>query len=399
MTKLVLNAAGNSWAIAAFESGMIQIGADNAIPPLSPLQINNLAELYGDYRFVLDLNGHNQGLGAFSHSVAGGGAGFRGPSEVATWIGNSSTNADSTLTYVGTGTNTWSAFIVDAFDTNAPIQLQHKTGLTVTSGYLRLIPSIWTNPPTGPNTSFPAGPLPGPTASTYSGPTRVSGGLLRVDANIPNSPVTVYGAGTLGGTGVLSGPVVISAGGTLSPGASIGNLIVSNNLTLSAGSTCYMECNLGSNTCDLVSGISNLTYAGTIVITNIGTGSFSNGTTLKLFDAATYTAGPVTILPPSPGNGLMWDASNLPANGTLKAVTAVPLVVSTPPARLPDHNISFAITGVIGQGYSVRATTNVTQPLSSWNLIESGSLPSVPYIYSDLSATNYPYRFYRVSTP
>jgi autotransporter-associated beta strand protein len=379
MTKLVLNAPGNNWAAAQFNGGMIQIGANNAVPPLSSLQVVN-----GGGRFILDFNGHNQGLGAFSHNAGTG-------NENAVWFGNSSTNADSTLSYVGTGTNTWAAFIVDAFDTNAPIQ--HKTGLTVTSGYLWLRTSQYTNGDLRINPG-PSGPM----ANTYSGPTLVSGGLLRADANILNSPVTVYGAGTLAGTGALSGPVVISTGGTLSPGASIGNLVISNNLTLSAGGKCYMECNLGASTCDLVSGISNLTYGGTIVITNIGTGSFANGTTLKLFDAASYTAGPVTILPPSPGNGLMWDASNLAVDGTLKAVTATPPVVSGP-TRLPDNNIAFGITGVAGEGYSVRATTNVSAPLGSWTLLESGSLPSVPYVFKDLSATNYPYRFYRISTP
>jgi autotransporter-associated beta strand protein len=379
MTKLVLNAPGNNWAAAQFNGGMIQIGADNAVPPLSSLLVTN-----GGGRFVLDLNGHNQGLGIFGHGAGG-------LNEQPVWFGNSSPNTDSTLSYVGTGTNTWSAFIVDAFDTNAPIQ--HKTGLTVTSGYLWLRTSQYTNG----DARLSPGPS-GPMANTYSGPTLVSGGLLRADANILNSPVTVYGAGTLGGNGTLSGPVVISPGGTLSPGGSIGNLVINNNLTLSAGGKCYFECNLGASTCDLVSGISNLTYGGTIVITNIGTGTFANGTTLKLFDAASYTAGLVTILPRSPGNGLMWDASNLAVDGTLKAVTATPPVVSSP-TRLPDNNISFGITGVVGEGYSVRATTNLSTPLGSWTLLESGSLPSVPYVFNDLSATNYPSRFYRVSTP
>jgi autotransporter-associated beta strand protein len=397
LTKVVFNAPGNYWAGAYFRSGMIQIGVDNALPPLSTFQVRNAI----DPRFILDLNGHNQGLGAFNHDA-------NDPAwhEIAVWFGNSSTNADSTLSYVGTGTNTWGAFIVDAFDTNAPIQ--HKTGLTVASGYLWLKPSIFTNQNIVIYTNhgtfqtnlnpFPSGPIPAPLASTYSGPTLVSGGFLRVDSNIPNSPVTVYGAGTLGGVGTLGGPVAIGSGGTLSPGASIGNLVISNNLTLSAGGKCYFECNLGAGTCDLVSGISHLIHGGTLVITNIGTGSFTNGTTLKLFDAASYTAGPVTIQPPSPGNGLMWDASNLAVDGTLKAVTATPPVVSSP-TRLPDNNISFGITGVVGEGYSVRATTNVSSPLGSWTLLESGSLPSVPYVFKDLSATNYPSRFYRVSTP
>jgi autotransporter-associated beta strand protein len=383
MTKLVLNAPGNYWSAAQIYSGIIQIGVDNAILPSAPLQVGNLQIGYG-HLFVLDLNGHNQSLTAFTNNIGTS-------AEVAVWFGNSSTNADSTVSYVGAGTNIWSNFIVDAFDTNAPVQ--RKTGLTVSSGYLWLRTSALTNG----DTHLPLG-VPGPMANTYSGPTLVSGGLLRADANILNSPVTVSGTGTLGGTGTLSGPVIIGTGGTLSPGGSIGNLVISNNLTLSAGGKCYIECNLGSNTCDLVSGISNLTYAGTIVITNIGTGSFANGTTLKLFDAASYTAGPVKILPSSPGNGLMWDASNLTVDGTIKAVISTPPVVSSP-TLLPDNNISFGITGVVGEGYSVRATTNLSLPLGSWLLLESGSLPSVPYIFNDLTATNFPYRFYRVSTP
>jgi autotransporter-associated beta strand protein len=184
MTKLVLNAPGNNWAAAQFNGGMIQIGANNAVPPLSSLQVVN-----GGGRFILDFDGHNQGLGAFSHNAGTA-------NENAVWFGNSSTNADSTLSYVGAGTNTWSAFIVDAFDTNAPIQ--RKTGLTVTSGYLWLQASAYTNG----DARLSPGPS-GPMANTYSGPTLVSGGLLRADANILNSPVTVYGAGTLGGTGTL----------------------------------------------------------------------------------------------------------------------------------------------------------------------------------------------------
>jgi hypothetical protein len=40
-------------------------------------------------------------------------------------------------------------------------------------------------------------------------------------------------------------------------------------------------------------------------------GSFADGTTLMLFDAASFTDGLVAGLPSSPGDGLMWDASIL----------------------------------------------------------------------------------------
>jgi autotransporter-associated beta strand protein len=284
LTKVVFNAPGNYWTGAYFKGGMIQIGADNALPPLSQLLVRSPDNGH-DSRFILDLNGHNQGLGAFDHGAV---TNFP-PQEIAAWFGNSSTSADSTLSYVGTGTNTWAAFIVDAFNTNAPIQ--HKTGLTVTSGYLWLKPSTFTN-----QNQFPGGPTPAPLASTYSGPTLVTNGFLRVDANILNSPVTVYGAGTLLGNGTLGGPVAIGTGGMLSPGSAVGNLaptsigtlVINNSLVLSNGSTCFMKNYQDGGTNDQVLGLANITYGGTLIVTNLYNSPFTNGQVIKLFDAANY---------------------------------------------------------------------------------------------------------------
>jgi hypothetical protein len=183
---------------------------------------------------------------------------------------------------VGTGTNIWSAFIVDAFDTNAPIQ--RKTGLTVSSGYLWIQTSSYTIG----DTRLPLG-APGPMANTYSGPTLVSGGLLQVDADIPNSPVTVYGAGTLvRGTGTLGRPVAIGSGGTLSMGDSIGNLVINNNLVFSNGSTCIMKNFQDGPTNDQVRVLFNLTYGGNLIVTNLYNAPFTNGQVIKLFDATHY---------------------------------------------------------------------------------------------------------------
>ena len=314
MTKLVLNASSNYWVSANINSGMIQIGANNAIPSLSPILVRNLF-IGADHRFVTDLNGYNQSLGAFDHGAGG-------PGEQPVWFGNSSTNADSVLSHIGSITNTWSAFIVDAFDTNAPVQ--RKLGLTVSSGYLRLMSSQFTN--ASDFNVFSAGPAPGPMTNTYSGPTLVSGGILRVDTGIPNSAVTVTGTGTLMGTGTLGGSLVVNPGGTLAPGASIGTLTVSNNVTLAG--KCLMEVNLTAGTYDKIVGISNLTYGGTIVVTNVGAQAFTNGTILPLFSAASYTPGSV-VVQPSPGFGLRWDTSYLAVDGTLRVTT-----VSTTPVPI-----------------------------------------------------------------
>jgi autotransporter-associated beta strand protein len=305
MTKLVLNAPGNFWAAAAFYSGMIQIGTDNAVPPMSPLWTDgSRIGSGGDGRFVFDLNGHNQALGSFTNKVN---------QEVGAWFGNSSTSADSTLSYVGTGTNIWSAFIVDAFDTNAPIQ--RKTGLTVTSGYLWLQTSSYTDG----DTRLPLGP-PGPMANTYSGPTLVSGGLLRADADILNSPVTVNGGGTLGGTGTLSGPVVINTGGRLSPGGSIGTLTINNNLSL-AGNL-YIEVNKAlspaqTNDYVVVTGTANNSGTGTVTMTNLNLSQpFVAGDQFTIFSQPLAGGGAMTISPAKPGPGLIW-INNLAVDGSI----------------------------------------------------------------------------------
>jgi autotransporter-associated beta strand protein len=393
MTKLVLASAGNSWTDMTWNRGVIQLGADNALP-LVTIRIGSSG---GDHRTILDLHGHTQTLSNWVEFTVGSDA---------SWMGNSSTNANATLVYAGTGTNTWTAWIVDSFDTNAPVQKQ--TALNVTSGYLKLVPYPLGEPATTNISYFRSGPPPYPMGNTYTGPTTVTGGTLEIDrTNAPSpavSPITVSGSGTLSGSGIIGGSVTIASGGTLAPGTNsngtmlIRSLTVSNNVTLQAGGKARFKVNLTTNANDQVVGISTLTYGGTLTLTNIGAQAYTNSTVIKLFDAATYVAGPVTIQPGSPGNGLMWDSTQLAVNGTLRVVPVVTPVVSSP-AKLTDKNISFTITGGIGQGYTVRATTNVALPLGSWSVLQSGSLPSAPYTFTDLTATNYQQRYYRVSTP
>jgi fibronectin-binding autotransporter adhesin len=386
MTKLVLGASGNSWTNMFWSRGVIQIAADNALP-LTPIGIGSLA-IGADHRVVLDLNGHSQGLASWTERFTG-----NDPA----WFGNSSTNANAVLTYAGIGTNSWTAYILDAFDTNAPIQKQ--TALNVTAGVLKLVKYPSGDPSPSDIGYFPSGPPPYPFGMTYTGPTTITGGLLEVDKGLGISPVTVSGAGTLGGTGVISGPVVIATGGKLSPGASIGTLAISNNLTINTGGSCFIEVNLALATnSDRVLGISSLVCNGTITLTNVGVVAYTSGTTLKLFDAVSYSGSGVSIQPTSPGTNLMWDASQLAVDGTLRVVPWVAPVVSSP-TKLGDKNIAFNISGTVGQGYTVRASTNAALPITNWSILQSGSLPASPYSFTDLSATNYSQRFYRVSTP
>jgi autotransporter-associated beta strand protein len=387
-TTMELDAAGNSFTNMTFWRGKIIVGVDNAIPITCPMTIPAI-RTDNDARNIIDLHGHSQVFSNFP-----GAAGFAGNGAAPLWIGSDNTNADSTVLFTSPLTNTWYAWLLDNIDTN--IVTTRRTGLTVTSGNLRLANLVWANWTYG-------GPA-GATTNTYSGPTQVSGGTLQVDTPILNSTVTVSGTGRLAGSGPIYTPVTIGAGSTLSPGgttttgSAIGILTNYNNLTLLSGSKSVFEVNLGTRTNDSVFGPANVTYGGTLVITNIGTQAFTNGAVLKLFTATNYTPGTISIQPAVPGTNLMWDASQLAVNGTLRVTTTTPTSISGV-GHLNDGNVAFTITGGVGQAYSVRASSNVAAPVASWTVLESGILQSANYTFTDLNATNYPARFYIISTP
>jgi hypothetical protein len=62
--------------------------------------------------------------------------------------------------------------------------------------------------------------------------------------------------------------------------------------------------------------------------------------------------------------------------------------------------IQIGFSNILGGTFSVFATTNLTQPLTSWTSF-GGAIESPPgqFQFSDPQATNQPARFYRVSSP
>ena len=67
--------------------------------------------------------------------------------------------------------------------------------------------------------------------------------------------------------------------------------------------------------------------------------------------------------------------------------------------RLTDRNFSLTATGSIGTPYRFWANTNLAAATNPWTLLGSGNIPSNPFTVYDLTATNYPRRFYRFSSP
>ena len=111
----------------------------------------------------------------------------------------------------------------------------------------------------------------------------------------------------------------------------------------------------------------------------------------------------ITISPPG-GVATVRHITVAPGVGTNQVALTVPPAV--PPnfpvgviLRLADRNFSLTATGSIGTPYRFWANTNLVAATNAWILLGSGNIPSNPFTLYDLTATNFPSRFYRFSSP
>ena len=163
--------------------------------------------------------------------------------------------------------------------------------------------------------------------NTYTGTTTVNDGTLQVDGAIGTGAVSVQANSTLAGAGSVNGAVTVQSGGTLSPGnTNMGTLTIANSLALAGNARFRIDNTSGTLTSDQVSGVSSLTYGGTLTVTNIT----SNGTPLaagnqvQLFNAASASGTFSALNLPPLDSGLAWYWA--PASGTLSVIN-----VTNPP--------------------------------------------------------------------
>jgi autotransporter-associated beta strand protein len=79
--------------------------------------------------------------------------------------------------------------------------------------------------------------------NTYSGPTVVSNGILRINGIHSGAGLITVAGGTLGGTGSVAGALVVENFGRLAPGASAGIFETAASVTLQNGATFEVELN------------------------------------------------------------------------------------------------------------------------------------------------------------
>ena len=157
-------------------------------------------------------------------------------------------------------------------------------------------------------------------ANTYTGATTVSNGTLLVNGSLAaGGPVLVAG-GILGGVGVIGSAVTVQSDGQLAPGTNgLGTLVINSNLTLNAGSSVLMAVDPILGMSGFVTGLSNVVYGGTLVVTNLE-GALTNGSQFTLFGAVSATNNFASISG-SPGAGLAWNFN--PANGVLSVINGI----------------------------------------------------------------------------
>jgi len=206
----------------------------------------------------------------------------------------------------------------------------------------------------------------------------------------------VNSGGTLGGTGIITGAVTVNSGGALAPGNSLGTLTISNNLTLVAGSTTFMQIQHSPLTNDMVKISGTLTAGGTLNVTNIGAGAFANGDTFKLFNVVGYS-GSFTgfVLPPLMGN-LVWNTNTLKNSGTLSVVALAPPRIS----GIQINGTNLVMSGSGGASlwpYFLLASTNLALPAAQWMSVASNQF-DMDGNFAVTNAVNpsWPQTFYRL---
>jgi hypothetical protein len=246
----------------------------------------------------------------------------------------------------------------------------------------------------------------------YSGPAQINAGRLIFDSKTqgltPNfGDLVVNAGGTLAAVGMVN-HILVNSGGTLAPGlfSGVGSLFVMRDLTMVTGSTLELDL-LGV---DPVSDIDSISVTGAV---NLGNANLSVDLGYEAVLDSEYQvinndgADPVISSFAGLPEGSTFSASNgmfriTYAGGdgndvVLTLASALPAIRSL--TTLPDGTKQITGAGPSGKFALIEATQSLMPPIS-WELLDTQLIDDSGQIsYVDIDATNYPVRFYRITSP
>jgi hypothetical protein len=226
------------------------------------------------------------------------------------------------------------------------------------------------------------------------------GGLLDIENDVSiDSPCNgqLINQGTVrksGGSGTSDIGAYFSNGSGILD-AETGTIGLTNNYSLTGGA---LNFGIGS-----LSGYGRIYLAGNPVLSGTMSVSLNNGyapTNGSVFPLLSYGSASGVFNPLELPAWINWQ--------TNYGVTALTLTVSNLNGRpilagtviTAPGQFSFQFAGNPNASYSVLATTNLTTPLIDWTVLGAATLISNDlFQYIDAHTTNYPQRFYRLSSP
>jgi autotransporter-associated beta strand protein len=158
--------------------------------------------------------------------------------------------------------------------------------------------------------------------NSTGGLTKSGSGTLVLNGFNSYTGSTVVSNGTLRGSGFIAGPVSVRDSGTLASGeaATLGQFSLSSTLLLAGNVSLRIDKTGGFAASDLVQGMTQVTYGGTLSVTNVT----SDGSPLALNDKFTlftssggFTGSFGVVNLPTLPVGLAWDISKLPVDGSI----------------------------------------------------------------------------------
>ncbi len=216
----------------------------------------------------------------------------------------------------------------------------------------------------------------------------VSGGVLAVSGSISNS------SGAIQGSGIIKGNTFFTGTGTLTPGfgTTVGKLTFSNNVTLVSGATTVVKLDKGqTGSNDLVNVAGTLAEAGTLTVNNVGA-ALVGGETFKILALGSKSGDFTTTNLPSLSGTLIWNTSQLGAQGIISVILPPAITGPNPQAVLTNTDVTISTTvvgvpapglkwqrggvdltdGATGNGSTISGSTSDTLTILNAQVADSG---------------------------